>query len=316
MKATVTAHPVQGLIQYYGLLDNQLRLPFHDSISVCTAPLKTVTTFAFQKGKEIVIDGEIPDSQTISRIDSVVSEIKRLSGTEGEYKMVSQSNFLSNMGLGASSSGFAALTVAAAKAAGLDLSDKELSRIATRGTSSASRSLTGWFSRWRANIQEEFSHSFVIEDDLEMGMVAALVEPFESRQHNVHTGDLTFSLVECRLKLVHTFLYEMERAIKDHDVSRIGRLAERDSILVYALTTISGGALVWRPDTLRVMAAVEALREEGVECSFNIGTGPSVYVNSYPEDVPPIEERIKELGITTVTLHIGGRARLVGDHLF
>src|SRR5690606_27672074 len=40
-KASAIAHPIQGLVKYHGLRDESLRLPFHDSISVCTAPLRT-----------------------------------------------------------------------------------------------------------------------------------------------------------------------------------------------------------------------------------------------------------------------------------
>lgn len=43
-KATAIAHPIQGLIKYHGLKNTELRLPFHDSISVCTAPFETRTT--------------------------------------------------------------------------------------------------------------------------------------------------------------------------------------------------------------------------------------------------------------------------------
>ena len=47
MKASATAYPIQGLIKYHGLKDELLRLPYHDSISVCTAPLMTHTTIEF-----------------------------------------------------------------------------------------------------------------------------------------------------------------------------------------------------------------------------------------------------------------------------
>ena len=43
-KATAVAHPIQGLLKYHGLRDKELRLPMHDSISVCTAPFETRTT--------------------------------------------------------------------------------------------------------------------------------------------------------------------------------------------------------------------------------------------------------------------------------
>jgi len=37
-KATARAHPIQGLVKYHGMRDPELRLPYHDSISLCTAP--------------------------------------------------------------------------------------------------------------------------------------------------------------------------------------------------------------------------------------------------------------------------------------
>ncbi|HUU06943.1 MAG TPA: diphosphomevalonate decarboxylase, partial [Thermoplasmata archaeon] len=44
MKSSATAHPIQGLVKYHGLKDETLRIPFHDSISVATAPTVTHTT--------------------------------------------------------------------------------------------------------------------------------------------------------------------------------------------------------------------------------------------------------------------------------
>lgn len=314
MKATARAYSVQGLTKHLELLDPQLRLPFHDSISVCTAPLSTVTTFAFQEDKECIINQEIPNSYWLSRIDAVVSEIKRLSGVEEQYKIVSKTNF-SDKGFRALSSEFAALSAAASEAAQLDLSHKELSRIAGKGTGSASRSVTGYFSRWRANMDEKFCYSFVLDDDLEMGMVAALVEPLkESGESRFHIG-LKEPYLEYWLKSVHTVLYEMERAIKDHDISKIGQLAEKESILLYAFT-MDSDKIMWRPDTFRVIAEVRSLREEGVPAYFNIDTGAVVYINSFPEDVALIEERIKAIGVNTISLSVGGEAHSIRDHLF
>ncbi len=289
MKAAAYAHPVQGLVKYCGPLDE--RIPFHDSISVSTAPLKTVVTFSFQDVREITVNGVTPDPETLSRIDAVISEVKRLSGIEEEYKVVSQSD-VPDKGLEASS-GCAALTVAAAKAAGLDFSHRELSRIARRGAGPASRAVTGWFSRWKANMDEEFSYSFVLEDDLDMGMMAAFVEPLKMKR-------MDSSLIEYRLKSVHTLLYEMERAIKDHDIPKIGELAEKDSIILHGIM----GEI--SPQRREIMAEVKALREEGIEAYFSSDVG-GIYINSYPEDLPLIEERIS--GVRFVRLSVGGEAR-------
>jgi len=69
VKATAIAHPIQGLVKYHGLADPILRLPFHDSISVCTAPLTTRTTVEF---------GEAPsDSAVIDGRPVTVREMER-----------------------------------------------------------------------------------------------------------------------------------------------------------------------------------------------------------------------------------------------
>lgn len=307
MKITARAHPLQELIGHK-LLDD-LRLPFLDSISVCTAPLAAVTTFEFQEMKEVIINGSIPDSNVISGINSVVSEVKRLSGIDEEYKIVTQTTV--PRGLELSSSVFAGGALAASKAAGLDLSHRELSWIAQKGAASASKSVTGWFSRWRANLQDKSCHSFVVEDDLPMGMVAALVEPFTC----IDVKEVLASpFVESWLKSIHTHLYEMERAIKDHNIPKIGRLAEKESVLFHGLTFEKYDS--WSPDAVRVINEVKAMREEGIHAYFSIDAEAAVYINSYPEEIPVIVERIRELGVEFLELSVGGEAHVIQEHLF
>lgn len=302
MKATARAHPVQGLITHAVI--ERLPLPFYDFISVCTAPLQTVTTVTFQKEKEIIINGVTPDYSTCSTIDVVMSTITKAAGIDEHYKIMSQSTV---PGTRLDASGVAALTVAASTAAGLHFSLKELSKIAAKGKKAASRAVTGWFSRWRAALQEEFCYSYVIDNTLEMGILAVLTNPLEIPVHTI----LTSQFLELQLKSVHTRLYEMEKAIKDHDIPTIGRLAEEDSVQYASLV---GGALV-RPDIVQVVAAVKALRKEGVTAYYSVDAG-AVYINTYPEDVAMIQERLKERGIEPLILSVGGKAAVLNTHLF
>src|SRR6184192_265140 len=73
--------------------------------------------------------------------------------------MASENDFPSNIGLGASASGFAALAMASAKAAGLDLGLEEISRFARRGAGSAARAVTGGFSKWKIGLTDEDSYA-------------------------------------------------------------------------------------------------------------------------------------------------------------
>ena len=111
------AHPIQGLIKYHGLRDRRLRLPYHDSISVCTAPLLTHTTVEFGHRVDSVRFGDRPASmEEMRRILEVVDALGEEAGGRSGMRMRTLNNFPSNIGLGASASGFAALAVAAAKA--------------------------------------------------------------------------------------------------------------------------------------------------------------------------------------------------------
>ena len=127
MKATATAHPIQGLVKYHGLSDAVLRLPFHDSISVCTAPLTTRTTIEFgAPADSAVLDGRPLTGHEMERVLAVVDEVRRRAGLREPFRMVSVNDFPSNVGLGASASGFAALALAACEAAGLRLGLEEV----------------------------------------------------------------------------------------------------------------------------------------------------------------------------------------------
>jgi phosphomevalonate decarboxylase len=313
MKATACAHPVQGLIKNFGLADDRQCIPFYDSISVCCAPLHSITTVQFQSEQEILVNGNPPDARTLKRIDAVISEIKRLSGIQGEVKVISRDNFPVDHAHDASAM-IAALTLAAAEAADIDLSPKELSRIARKGTGAAPSSVAGYFSRWKAYIEERSCYASVLEDDMDMGMVAAFITPLAGKTDC--NGMLTSHLLEFRLKTVHASLYEMEQAIRSQNIPQIGFLAEKESIMVHALSTgVVEDMIPWNPDAQRVMAEVQALREDGIEVYLNMDTGP-VYINCFPEDCPLIEGRMRKLKIPVARLQVGKGAHRIRGHLF
>ena len=85
MKATASAHPIQGLVKYHGMRDEVLRLPYHDSISVCTAPSHSRTTVAFESDREAdryVVDGEVVGGRAAERLRAVVDHVRELAGVE------------------------------------------------------------------------------------------------------------------------------------------------------------------------------------------------------------------------------------------
>ncbi len=319
MKSSAIAYPIQGLIKYHGLKDEKLRIPFHDSISVATSPTASHTTIEFGgfAKDSASVDGKKLSGRELERVVEVVREVRRRSGVRGKFKMISRNNFPSNVGLGASASGFAALAVAAADAAGLSLTLEQLSVIARRGAGSATRSVTGGFSRWRAGFEDEESYAYQLaSEDFQMGIVIALIPAFKYTE-NAHRAVLTSPFFHSRLAFVHEALAEMENAIKRRDIRRIGMLAERDSLILHGITMTSiDEMMLWRPETVKVILEVRKMREDGIPAYFSIDTGATVYVNTLPGKVKAVEKRLKSLGVDTMTCGVGGGAHLTDEHLF
>ncbi|TLZ67127.1 MAG: diphosphomevalonate decarboxylase [Methanobacteriota archaeon] len=319
MKATAVAHPIQGLIKYHGLADPILRLPFHDSISVCTAPLTTRTTIEFGDfpRDQATIDGRDVTARDMERIRSVVDAIRARASVRTPFRMASVNDFPSNIGLGASASGFAALAMATANAAGLRLNLEEISRFARRGAGSAARSVTGGFSKWKMGLTDEDSYATQLAgEDLQIGMVAAVVPAFKQTE-DAHREALTSPFFHARLAEMPRLIAEMELAIRNRDVGAICALAERDTLMLHGITMTGTGEMVlWQPDTLRVILAVRRLREQGVPAFFSIDTGATVYVNTVPDHADRVRKTIDELGIETMSCTVGGPTRLVDEPLF
>ncbi|QKY18061.1 phosphomevalonate decarboxylase MvaD [Halorubrum sp. CBA1229] len=324
-KATARAHPIQGLVKYHGMRDPELRLPYHDSISLCTAPTATTTTVEWQPDASedtYVIGGEEVDGRAAERIDMVVDHVRELAGVDAAVRLESENSFPSNIGFGSSSSGFAAAALALTEAAGLDLSLPEVSTVARRGSSSAARSVTGAYSRLDAGLNDADCRShrldvgtgedgFDPEEDLRI--VAAHVPAYKETEE-AHREAAESHMMQARTAHVQDQLVEMTDALREGDFDRIFETAEHDSLSLTA-TTMTGpaGWVYWQPETIAVFNAVRELREEGVPVYFSTDTGASVYVNTLADHADEVESWIAEIGIDTDVWEVGGPARVLDE---
>jgi phosphomevalonate decarboxylase len=322
MKATATAHPIQGLVKYHGMRDPELRLPYHDSISVCTAPSRTLTTVEFGATDEdvYVIDGDPVEGRGAERIDAVVDHVRALADLDESVRLESENSFQSNVGFGSSSSGFAAAAMALTEAAGLDLTRPEISTIARRGSSSAARAVTGAFSHLYAGLNDHDCRSERIETDLEddLRIVAALVPSYKETEQ-AHEEAADSHMFQARMAHIHGQIAEMRDALRSAAFDRAFELAEHDSLSL-AATTMTGpaGWVYWQPRTIAVFNAVRALRKEDVPVYFSTDTGASVYVNTTAEYVDEVESAVADCGVETDVWEVGGPAEIrpASDALF
>jgi phosphomevalonate decarboxylase len=313
MKATAKAHPIQGLVKYH----ERLRLPYHDSISVCTAPSHTKTTVEFDPERdddEYVVDGEVVTGRGAERIEHVVDHVRDRAGIDHRVRFASENSFPTNIGFGSSASGFAAAAMALAEAAGLDLSRPEISTIARRGSCSAARAVTGAFSHLRAGMNDADCRSERIRTDLEdeLHVVGALVPSYKETEA-AHEEAAESHLFESRLAHIHEQIARMRDDLRNDRFDSAFELAEHDSLSL-AATTMTGpaGWVYWQPETIAVFNEVRRLRnEEDVPVYFSVDTGASVYVNTTDEYVDRVESTVADCGVDTRRWTVGGPARIL-----
>lgn len=316
MQATARAHPIQGIVKYHGMRDPDLRLPYHDSISVCTAPSATTTTAAFvpdQTTDRFVVDGEEVEGRAADRIHAVVDYVRELADVDTRVRIESQNSFPTNVGLGSSSSGFAAAAMALVAAADLELSRPDISTIARRGSSSAARSVTGAFSHLRAGLNDADCRSERIDTEFEedLRIVIGLVPAYKETE-SAHREAAESHMFDARLAHIHEQIAEVRDGLRVGDFERVFEVAEHDSLSL-AATTMTGpsGWVYWKPATLEIFGAVRALREDGVPVFFSTDTGATVYVNTLKEYTDQVEAVVADCGVETRVWEVGGPAQIL-----
>ncbi len=321
LKATARAYPIQGLIKYHGLKNRKLRIPYHDSISVCMGSLPTITTvdFASEYRSDIVrLDGREPNPREQDRIVTVLDAIRKAGRLSTHARVESRNPPVRGKGLGYSASGFAALGLAASRASGLRLKEKDLSQLVRLGAGSAARSLVGGFSILYANMGGlSYAKQLAPPDSIKLRTVIVPI-PAEIKTDSAHQDVLESPFYKKRLSYVPSKLRKMKQALKERDVIQLSRLAEEDTLNLHAITmTGREGLVLFSPLSIMIISEVRRLRnEDDVPVWFSLDTGPSVFVNTTREALARVKRALGRLTHDLVVSSPGGRAEVLDKHLF
>ena len=320
-RASATAHPNIAFIKYWGNLDQQLRLPANDSLSMNLDGLQTDTTVEFKAGlaaDELVLNGQPATAEQTQRVSDFLDVVRGLSGVTSRARVESHNNFPSGSGIASSSSAFAALAMAASAATGLQLSEAELSRLARRGSGSASRSVPGGFTEWYAADKDEDSYAVSIAAPEHWALVDCIA--IISEAHKAVGSSAGHALAEtsplhaARLQGAGERLAQARQAILQRDLSALAEVMELDNHLMHAvMMTSTPPLLYWQPASLAVMQAVTELRAGGLPAGYTLDAGPNVHVIAEGVDAPQVVRRLEQIpGVLRVLqAGVGGPARLV-----
>jgi diphosphomevalonate decarboxylase len=314
--ATAIAHPNIALCKYWGKRDRALNLPTNGSLSLTLAPFHTRTTVTWgTEADTAALDGRPMDADEARKVFALLD---RLDGTRPPCRVESTNSFPTAAGLASSASGFAALAIAAAAAAGVTRTTEELAVLARRGSGSATRSLHGGWVAWPRGMRIDGGDSHGIPlapaDHWDVRMVVAIVasgpKPMGSTagmNHTVATSPYFAPWVES----AEADLPEAREAVLARDLERLGRVVERSAMRMHASMIAADPPLCyWRPQSLAALEAVRGLRARGIGAWATMDAGPNVKALCLAADAEAVTEALRSALMTGGGADRDGAARV------
>ncbi len=304
--ATARAHPNIALVKYWGKRDAALNLPATGSLSMTLDVFPTTTTVRVEPGLDrdvLVLGGVEREGVPRDRVERFLDIVRAAAGSADRARVESVNTVPSAAGLASSASGFAALAGAAARAYGLELDLPALSRLARRGSGSASRSVIPGFAVWHAGHDDASSFAEAVAAP-DLAMVVAMVDrsekPVSSREAMRRTV-LTSPFYPAWVTSTTESLESALTACAAGDVERLGRITETNALRMHAVIQSSDPPLRYlTPTSVAIFDRVAALRDSGVPAYATADAGPNVVVLCPPGHTAEVATAVGDLAETVV----------------
>ncbi|KPN82748.1 Diphosphomevalonate decarboxylase [Apilactobacillus kunkeei] len=299
-KITARAHTNIALVKYWGKENEELIIPANSSLSLTLDEFYTDTSVHFDESlssDEVTLNGKVIEDEKITKFMDI---IRKKSNINAFARIESTNHVPTSAGLASSASAYAALAAAGSKAYGLNLSKKGLSRLARRGSGSATRSIFGGFAAWNKGTDDESSYGYSIEDPVKMdiNMIAIILDnqPKKiSSRKGMKISIKTSPYYQSWIKQTTADFQIIEEAIKENDFTTLGKTAELNAMRMHSLTLSSDPSYLYiNADSLKVINMVNELRENGVECYYTMDAGPNVKIICQSDKINAITDKLSD----------------------
>lgn len=311
-KTTAKAPANIALIKFWGKRDEALRLPMNNSISINLSSASTVTTVEFDKSlreDSLILDGQKIEGEEKLRVIKHLDRVRKLAGITFSALVTTNNNFPRGAGMASSASGFAALSVAAAAAAGLRLDEKQLSVLARLGSGSACRSIPDGWVEWKEakNSNGSYAHSIGDPNYWDISDVIAIVEKSKKKVTSTegHAMAESSPFYRARIEGMKDKVSKIKKCIEAKDFTEMGKIVESEAINMHAVMMTSKPALIyWNGVTVEIINSIREWREQGLECYFTIDAGPNVHVLCRREDTSKLAKKLRKIkGVTDIVIN-------------
>lgn len=322
-KATARAHANIALAKYWGKADIARNLPAVPSLSLTLSGMRTTTEVAFLpelQADELYLSGAAQVGKPRERVTRLLDAVRALSRSATFARVRSHNDFPTAAGLASSASGFAALALAATRAAGLSSSLEVVSGLARAASASAARSLFGGFvelalgadSAARVAAADYFPLCMLVAVTTESAKETGSTD---GMQHTAATSPYYAAWLDDAPRLFD----EVKTAVLGRDFERLAPAVEQSALMMHASMLAARPALLYfRPATLALIEHVRGLRRAGTAACFTIDAGPHVKVLVEPGDAGRVQSELAGVpGVLRVlSSTIGPDASLLDDGEF
>jgi len=317
---TALAHPNIAFIKYWGNRDNSLRLPVNGSISMNLDGLFTRTKVSFNSAKRdsLSINKQEVTGKGLDRVSYILDLVRKMANINERAEVTSENNFPAGAGIASSAAAFAALALASSRAAGLTLSEAQLSVLARRGSGSASRSIPAGFVEWQMGKSEEDSYAFSIAQTVHWNLVdcVAIVNSSHKKTGSTegHAIAGTSPLQNARVEDAPRRIEICRNAILKKDFEAFANIIEHDSDIMHSVMMTSNPPLMyWQSATVEIFHQVREWRASGLPVGYTVDAGANVHVICLGEYAKEVERRLREIpGVSNVLVAgVGGAAKIV-----
>jgi diphosphomevalonate decarboxylase len=291
----VRASPSLALVKYWGKRDERLNLPATPSLAVTLGGVHTETRITLAEQDRVTLDGQEQDRE---RFVPFFDALRRRLRTRTGFRADSSNSFPTAAGLASSSSGFAALAVGCARAAGGVLSDRELSALARLGSASAARAVYGGFTllpagaRWARQL---LPAAHWPELRIVIAVVSTEAKPLASRRAMQATRSAS-PFYRAWLADSGRLLARALEGLKRRDLEMLGQAARLSySRMHAALLASEPPTFYWLPATVALVRECASLRARGIGAWETIDAGPQVKILCLEREAPAVLASLHEI---------------------
>lgn len=309
-----------ALAKYWGKSaagENRTAVP---SLSLTLDGLRTRTEVRFDERlttDEARLDGALVAGRPMERIAALLDRVRAASGETRRARVTSRNEFPTAAGLASSASGFAALALAASRAAGASLDARFLGDLARRSSASAARSFLGGFVELEADADS--ATQVAPQDHWDLAMLVAVVapgpKPMGSTQAMIHTAQSS-PYYDAWVADARRVFRRIRQAVVERNFEELTRAMEHSTLRMHAtMFAADPPVLYWKGATVQVLEQLRRWREEGLPLGFTLDAGPNVKVLTLPEHAAALSRRLQGLAEVTSVLECrpGPAARILAN---